>query len=117
LLVKVYHDMYWVNSDPKTPWPKINVNAVLDQLSKALKPGGVLLLVDHAAQVGHGKADAGTLHRIEEAYAIEDFKSHGFTVIAKSDLLRRPDDPRDQVSFKGPMLGKTDRFVLVFRKP
>jgi hypothetical protein len=26
------------------------------------------------------------------------------------------DDARDQVSYKGPMLGKADRFVLVFRK-
>src|SRR3984885_8184678 len=22
LLVKVYHDMYWVNTNPKNPWPK-----------------------------------------------------------------------------------------------
>jgi hypothetical protein len=27
-----------------------------------------------------------------------------------------PGDARDQISYKGPMLGKTDRFVLVFRK-
>ena len=116
LLVKVYHDMYWVNSDPKSPWPKIDVNAVLDQLSRALKPGGVLLLIDHSAKAGHGKADAGELHRIEEAFAVNDFSSHGFKVIAKSDLLRRPDDARDLISYKGPALGKTDRFVLVFRK-
>jgi hypothetical protein len=31
--------------------------------------------------------------------------------------LRRPGDARDQISYKGPMLGKTDRFVVVFRKP
>jgi len=31
--------------------------------------------------------------------------------------LKRPDDARDQISYKGPMLGKTDRFVLVLRKP
>jgi predicted methyltransferase len=37
-------------------------------------------------------------------------------VIASSQVLRRPDDPRDQISYQGPMLGKTDRFVLVFRK-
>src|SRR5271154_2852017 len=36
-LVKVYHDLYWVDADPKSPWPKIDVNAVLDQLSRALK--------------------------------------------------------------------------------
>jgi predicted methyltransferase len=51
LLVKVYHDMYWVDSTPKSPWPKIDVSGVLDQLSKALKPGGVLLLIDHSAKL------------------------------------------------------------------
>jgi predicted methyltransferase len=116
LLVKVYHDMYWVDATPKSPWPKINVGSVLDQLAKALKPGGTLLLIDHSAKAGHGKADAGELHRIEEAFAVQDFTAHGFKVVAKSDLLRRPDDARDLVSYKGPALGKTDRFVLVFHK-
>jgi predicted methyltransferase len=116
LLVKVYHDMYWVDSTPKSPWPKIGVSGVLDQLSKALKPGGVLLLIDHSAKAGHGKSDAGELHRIEEAFAVQDFTAHGFKVVAKSDLLRRPDDARELVSYKGPAVGKTDRFVLVFQK-
>ena len=116
LLVKVYHDMYWVDANPKSQWPKVDVNAVLNQLSKALKPGGVLLLIDHSAKAGHGKSDAGELHRIEEAFAVQDFTAHGFKVIAKSDLLRRPDDSRDLISYKGPAVGKTDRFVLVFRK-
>jgi predicted methyltransferase len=116
LVVKVYHDMYWVDDKPNSPWPKINVSSVLDQLSKALKPGGVLLLVDHSAKAGTGTADAGSLHRIDETYAIKDFEAHGFKVIAKSDLLKLPGDARDQISYKGPMLGKTDRFVVVFRK-
>jgi predicted methyltransferase len=116
LLVKVYHDMYWVDDTPKSTWPKIDVGSVLDQLARALKPGGVLLLIDHSAKAARGKSDAGELHRIEESYAIQDFSAHGFKVIAKSDLLRRPDDARDLVSYKGPALGKTDRFVLLFRK-
>ncbi len=113
-LIKVYHDLYWVDSEGV--WPKIDTSGVLDQLARALKPGGVLLLVDHSAKAGSGNSAASALHRIEESYAIKDFESHGFKVIAKSDLLRTPDDARDQVSYKGPMLGKTDRFVLVFRK-
>lgn len=116
LLIKVYHDMYWVDSSPKSPWPKIDVSSVLDQLARALKPGGVLLLIDHSAKAGHGKSDAGELHRIEDAFAIKDFGAHGFKVIATSELLRRPDDARDLISYKGPALGKTDRFVVVFRK-
>jgi predicted methyltransferase len=116
LLVKVYHDMYWVDNTPKGTWPKVDVSSVLDQLSRALKPGGVLLLIDHSAKAGHGKSDAGELHRIEEAFAVQDFAAHGFKVVAKSDLLRRPDDSRDLISYKGPAVGKTDRFVIVFRK-
>jgi len=116
VLCKVYHDLYWVDSAGEFGWPKIDVPAVLDQLARALKPGGVLLLIDHSAKDGHGSADASALHRIEEAYARGDFEKHGLQVVASSDLLRRPDDARDQITYKGPMLGKTDRFVLVFRK-
>ena len=114
VLCKVYHDLYWV--DPTGEWPKIDVPAVLDQLARALKPGGVLLLVDHSAKPGRGSADASALHRIEEAFARGDFEKRGLQVVATSDLLRRSDDARDQITYKGPMLGKTDKFVLVFRK-
>jgi predicted methyltransferase len=119
LLIKVYHDLYWVDptgAESEGLWPKIDTGAVLDQLTRALKPGGVLLLVDHSAKAGSGTAAASSLHRIDERYALKDFESRGLKVIAKSDLLRRPDDARNQVSYKDPMLGKTDRFVLVFRK-
>jgi hypothetical protein len=27
-----------------------------------------------------------------------------------------PQDPRDLISYKGPMLGKTDRFVVIFKR-
>jgi predicted methyltransferase len=114
LLIKVYHDLYWVDSEGV--WPKIDTAGVLDQLARALKPGGILLLVDHSAKTGSGAGAASSLHRIEESYAVKDFESRGFKVVAKSGLLRRPDDARDQLSYKGPALGKTDRFVLVFRK-
>lgn len=114
-LVKVYHDLYWVDEDKKN-WPDVNTKAALEKLTKALKPGGTLVLVDHSAKPGTGASVAGSLHRIDEAYALKDFESHGLKLVTKSDALRRPDDPRTQVSYKEPILGKTDRFVLVFRK-
>jgi len=114
LLIKVYHDLYWVDSEGH--WPKFDVNGVLTQVTQALKPGGVLLLVDHSAKSGTGSSDASALHRIDEAFAIKDFEARGLKVVATSDLLRKPEDPRDQITYKGPMLGKTDRFVVVFRK-
>jgi predicted methyltransferase len=114
LLIKVYHDLYWVDKDHE--WPKMDPNTVLNEIARVLKPGGTLLLVDHSAKPGTGSADAGTLHRIDEAYARHDFEKHGFSFVAKSDVLRRPDDPRDALTYEGPMVGKTDRFVMVFHK-
>ena len=115
LLIKVYHDLYW--HPEEGPWPKdIDPDAVLTEIARVVKPGGTLLLVDHAAKPGTGSADAGTIHRIDEQYARRDFEKHGFELVRTSEVLRRPDDPRELITYKGEMVGKTDRFVMVFRK-
>jgi predicted methyltransferase len=114
IMVKVYHDLYWVQ--PEVGWQKIDAGAVLDQLGKALKPHGLLLVVDHSAKPGSGSTGAGSLHRIDEAFMRKDFESHGFSFVRKSDLLRHADDKLDQVSFQPPIVGRTDRFICVFRK-
>ena len=114
IMIKVYHDLYWV--EPQSGWPKIDVPVVLDQIAAALKPGGILLVVDHSAKAGSGSADAGPLHRIDEAFMRKDFESHGFTFARKSNLLRHREDKRDQISFKPPAVGHTDRFIYVFNK-
>ena len=115
LLIKVYHDLYW--HPDEGPWPKdIDPDAVLTEAARVVKPGGILLLVDHSAKPGTGSADAGALHRIDEQYARRDFEKHGFELVRTSEVLRRPDDPRELITYKGEMVGKTDRFVMVFRK-
>lgn len=115
VMVKVYHDLYWVA--PQDGWPRIDVPAVLDQLVAALKPGGLILVVDHSAKPGSGSSVAGSLHRIGETFMRADFQAHGLKFVRKSDVLRNHEDRFDKISYKPPMLGKTDRFVYVFRKP
>ena len=116
LLIKAYHDFYAIDDDPVAKWPRFDVGRVVGEIARVLKPGGILLLVDHSAKAGTGTSTATPLHRIDEDYARREFERHGFTLLKSSDVLRRPDDPRDQISYKGPMVGKTDRFVLVFRR-
>ncbi len=115
VVIKVYHDLYW--HPDHGPWPKdIDPDAVLTEIARVVKPGGILLLVDHSAKPGAGSTDAGTLHRIDEQYAQRAFEKHGFQLLRTSDVLRRGDDPRDLITYKGEMVGKTDRFVMVFRR-
>ena len=116
LLIKAYHDFYAIDDDPKDKWPRFDVGRVVGEIARMLKPGGILLLVDHSAKAGTGTSAATPLHRIDEAYARQEFEKHGFTLVRSSDVLSRPDDPRELISYKGPMVGKTDRFVLVFRR-
>jgi predicted methyltransferase len=115
-LMKTYHDFYWVDTDPKGTWPKMDAAVVLDQLTRVLKPGGIVLIEDHSAKPGTGSTVASSLHRIDEAYTVRDFEKRGFKLIGKSDLLRKPEDKRELVSYTSPGLGHTDRFLLVFRK-
>jgi len=116
LLIKAYHDFYAIDDDPVAKWPRFDVGRVVGEIARMLKPGGTVLLVDHSARPGTGTTAATPLHRIDEAYARQEFEKHGFALVRSSDVLRRPDDPRDQISYKGPMVGKTDRFVMVFER-
>jgi len=77
-----------------------------------LKPGGVLLLIDH-----HGNPDGENvkLHRIDKQIAVDIATGVGFEIEADSDLLAHPEDDRTQMVF-GKIRGKTDRFVLKLRK-
>jgi predicted methyltransferase len=79
----------------------------------ALKPGGLLGLIDHSGGVGNDEE----LHRIDEARVSAAAKAAGFAVEAGSDILRNPDDDRSKNVFAPEIRGKTDRFVLLLRKP
>ncbi len=83
----------------------------------ALKPGGVYLVNDHDAAAGTGATQTNTLHRIEAATVIREVEAAGFKLEAQSDVLRHPaDDHTTRVTETG-IRGKTDQFVLRFRKP
>ena len=82
---------------------------------KALKPGGFYVIADHSGRPGTGISEAGTLHRVEEAFLRKEVEAAGFKLAAEGDFLRNPNDPRDKNTPDPPQ--PKDEFVLKFVKP
>jgi len=110
-----YHDTYWVN--PDIGWHEIDRAKLNAEIFNSLKPDGVLGVTDHYAATGSSTDSVTDLHRIDKAIVIADLQSAGFKLVDESDLLRNPDDDHSQGVFTPEIRGKTDRFVLKFRKP
>ncbi len=83
----------------------------------ALKPGGVYIVLDHAAADGSGLSATETLHRIDEAVVKQEVEAAGFKLAGESNVLRNPKDPRDKLVFDPSIRHHTDQFILKFIKP
>lgn len=110
-----YHDIYWVDEETYG-WPKIDADRFLTSLHDALKPGGKLLIVDHAAAADTGKSAAQDLHRIDEAFTKKDITAHGFLVEKSWHGLRNSADDHTKNVFDDAIRGKTDRFTHLYRR-
>lgn len=103
-----YHDI--VNAGP-------DVAAAFNAaVFKALKPGGTYIVIDHAAKAGATDAP-GKLHRIDPAQVKAEVTAAGFQLVEESDTLARPADTRELPVFDESLRGRTDQFVLKFRRP
>lgn len=105
-----YHDLH-------DPFFAPADTAIIDkQVYDALKPGGIFIVLDHAAEKGSALRDTNTLHRIDEAQAIKEVTAAGFKLVGESKVLRNPDDPHTANVFDKSIRGHTDQFILKFRK-
>ena len=97
--------------------PALGVDRALltRRIYTALKPGGVVVVADHAAKAGDGVSVSRSLHRIEESVVKSDFEAAGFRYAGDADFLRNPADPRTAPVFRSPI--RIDEFVLKFIKP
>ena len=106
-----YHDMHDKFMGPA------DLSVVNRQVFKALKPGGVYLVLDHSAEAGSGLRDTDTLHRIDSAVVKSEVTAAGFIFEGESTVLRNPRDPRSANVYDAAIRGKTDQFLLRFKKP
>jgi len=83
----------------------------------ALKPGGIYAVLDHAAVKDAPDDVTETLHRIQRDRVIREVTAAGFELVGESTLLANPVDPRDKGVFDPSIRGRTDQFLLKFRKP
>jgi len=84
---------------------------------RALKPGGLYVVLDHEAAPGAGTDVVGTLHRIEGSALRAQVEAAGFVFDGETDVVRNPQDDRSLSVFDAAIRGRSDQFVYRFRKP
>ena len=105
-----YHDIHiWAGNEAVAQFNK----AVYD----TLKPGGIYVVLDHAGPAGLDDAGMSKMHRIDEELVKREVLAAGFLLDGESQVLRDAADPRNVAVFDPSIRGKTDQFILRFRKP
>jgi predicted methyltransferase len=105
-----YHDLF-------ARARNIDVSKVDKLIFDAIKPGGVFIVLDHAAAPGTPIDPDDKLHRIDPAHVKAQLISSGFRFEGESTVLRNPNDDHTKGVFDPAIRGKTDQFIYKFRKP
>jgi predicted methyltransferase len=106
-----YHDLYDKFMGPA------DVPAFNKAVFTALKPGGIYVVLDHAATPGSGIEATDTLHRIDPARVKSDVLAAGFKLVSESAILANSADDHTKNVFDPSIRNHTDQFLFKFKKP
>ena len=106
-----YHDLHDKFMGPA------DVAAFNRDVYAALKPGGVYVVLDHADAAGSGLSGTETRHRIDEATVKSEVEAAGFKLETESAIFANRADDHTKMVFDPAIRGKTDQFLLKFKKP
>jgi len=106
-LVLNLHDLYIFGGEKQ-------VSDALASIMLALRPGGILGVVDHTGMSGRNNSQ---LHRIDPAIAEGLLARAGFMIVDRSYLLSNPADDHSLHVFDPAIRGKTDQFIIKAMKP
>ena len=90
--------------------------AVFDEIARVLKPGGKLVMLDHAAPTGADASTGGDTHRIDPVLIDEYALASGLTFVRDSDLFANPDEDMLTNVFDPAIRGKTNQFFVKYEK-
>jgi predicted methyltransferase len=114
-------DLFWITQnyhDLKiAKYGVVDMAAFNAQVFKALKPGGVYMIIDHQANPGTTVAQIEDLHRIEKAQVIAEVTAAGFKLAGEGKFLAHPTDDHTKPIFDKAVQGRTDQYALKFVKP
>ena len=113
-IVQNYHDLYF----DRPGYGVDDVQPVLAMIRKGLKPGGLMIIIDHDAEKGAPSTTGTTLHRISDEIVMNDMKAAGFEFVDNIHVLKNDwEDDLSKSVFDESVRGNTSRFVHKYRSP
>ncbi|GAA0334687.1 class I SAM-dependent methyltransferase [Sphingomonas oligophenolica] len=112
-------DLFWTSRNYRDFYRqgRETARAISKAIYDNMKPGGLLVIVDHAASPQMALADQTKLGRIDPAVVKADVVAAGFLFAGESDVLANPADDHLRIIIDPAIMDHTDQFVFKFRKP
>jgi predicted methyltransferase len=112
----LYHHMHYADGSGEM-FPDSS-KALFGEFRRVLKPGGTVIIIEHAAIDDSGRAESGGWHRTPPDMAKADITGVGFEFVGDApEIFHNPDDDRKNIWFETGLQGKTTTFVQKYRKP
>jgi len=113
-IVQNYHDLYF----DQPGYGVDDVQPVLEAIREGLKPGGLMIIIDHDAEKGAPSTTGTSLHRISDEVVMSDMKAAGFDFVDNIHVLKNDwEDDLSKSVFDESVRGNTSRFVHKYRNP
>lgn len=110
------HDLY-LEGQTAEGGKAFNVPSFLQAVFEAIKPGGVLGIIEHQSISSQPPQKPAFLHRLDSQVIVSLLEEVGFELEARSAMLENKNDDRILSALDPRIRRKTDRAVLKFRKP